>query len=168
MSLTVEDGSGVAGADSYVSEADAMARSAALGLPFPETYGDTESPLRQAAIYLEQYRNRYQGTKVFHPQSLQWPRDPVYIDDVYNDPAVIPQNLIDAQISVASAVFSGARLYGTAMGSITDKTVGDVSVSTSNSGSTDNAAYLGLTNTLLAPLFKNPSLGGLEFAVCRA
>ena len=168
MALVVETGANIPGADSYISEADAILRAAVLGLPFPASDLEAEIPLRQSATYLEKFRNNYQGAKVFDDQSLQWPRDPVYIDNVYNDPTVIPQLLIDAQVSIASAVFGGAQLYGTATGSIDSKSVGDVSVTNSNNGSLDNSIYLGYTNTLLKPLFKNPSLGGLEFAVSRA
>jgi len=168
MALIVEDGSNVPNSDSYTSEPDAIDRAALLGLPFPATDVDAEIPLRQAATYLEKFRNNYQGSKVFTDQALQWPRDPVYIDNIYNEPGNIPQLLIDAQISIASAVFGGAQLYGTAVGSVNSRTVGDVTVSTGNSGSTDNSAYLGQANDLLKPLFKNPNLGGLEFTVCRA
>lgn len=168
MALVVETGDGIPNADSYVSVADATMRAAALGLPFPSITADAEIALRGAALYLEQYRNRYQGSKVYDDQSLQWPRDPVYIDNVYNEPDNIPTNLIDAQISIASASHQGAQLFGSSAGTVTDRTVGDVSVKSSNSGRVDNSAYLGLTGTLLQPLFNNPSLGALEFAVCRA
>ena len=85
MSLIVETGLNVTGADSYISEADAILRAVTLGLPFPATDAESEIPLRQAATYLEKFRNNYQGSKVFTGQSLQWPRDPVYIDNVLND-----------------------------------------------------------------------------------
>ena len=168
MALIVEDGTGISGSDSYISEADAILRASVLGLPFPATDASSEIPLRQSATYLEKFRNRYQGKKVFDDQSLQWPRDPVYIDNVYNESDNIPQLLIDAQVSIASAVFGGAQLYGTATGSVSNSSVGDVSVTKSNTGALDNSVYLGYTNTLLKPLFKNPALGGLEFAVSRA
>ena len=168
MALIVETGLNITGSDSYISEADAILRAVNLGLPFPATDAEAEIPLRQAATYLEKFRNNYQGTKVFTDQSLQWPRDPVYIDNVLNDKENIPQLLIDAQVSIASAVFGGAKLYGTATGSINSKSVGDVSVSVGNNGALDNSTYFGYSKELLKPLFKNPSLGGLEFAVSRA
>jgi len=168
MALIVETGANIPDADSYISEAAAITRAAFLGLPFPATVANAEIPLRQSATYLEKFRNKYQGKKVFDDQTLQWPRDPVYIDNVFNEIDNIPQLLIDAQVSIASAVFGGAKLYGTATGSVSDSSVGDVSVTKSNSGALDNSVYLGHTNTLLKPLFKNPALGGLEFAVSRA
>jgi hypothetical protein len=164
MALIIEDGSNVPNADSYVSEAAATVIAAKLGL----TLRDSEIPLRLAAVYLEKARNRYQGSKVFDDQSLQWPRDPVYIDKIYNEPGVIPEDLIYAQVAVASAISTGSDVFGSSLGNIASKSVGDVSVSYANNGSTTNAAYLGLVQEYLAPLFKNPENGALEFAVSRA
>lgn len=167
MALIVEDGTDVAGADSYVSEADAVIIAASLGLSFP-TAAESEIPLRLAAIYLEKYRNRYQGAKVFDDQSLQWPRNPVYIDKIYNDPAVIPEDLIYAQVVIGSSISAGANVFGTSFGNTSSKSVGDVSVTISNGGSSSNAAFMGFVNELLSPLFNNPENGALEFTVSRA
>ena len=169
MSLIVEDGTGTnPNADSYISEADAITRATALGLDFPASDADAEVPLRRAAIYLESYRNKYQGIKYVAGQALQWPRNPVYIDEILNDPSVIPTELIDAQIVLASVECTNGNLFGTALGGVGSRSVGDVSVTSNNGGSADNSAYSGLANELIAPLLKNPSLGGLEFNVSRA
>ena len=168
MPLVVETGAGLSNSDSYISEADAIVRAAELGLDFPVLEADAEAPLRLAGMLLEKYRNKYQGKKHVAGQALQWPRNPVYIDEVYNDPSVIPAELIDAQIVLASVQYSSGNLFATATGSITSRSVGDVSVTSSNSGSSNNRAYSGLANDLLAPLFKNSALGLLELNVCRA
>lgn len=164
MALIVEDGTNIPNADSYVSEADAANISAKLGLILT----NSEVPLRLAAVYLEKYRNRYQGSKVFDDQSLQWPRDPVYIDKTYNEPDVIPEDLIYAQVAVASAISTGSDVFGSSLGSIASKSVGDVSVSYTNNGSTTNAAYMGMVQEYLAPLFNSANNGALEFTVSRA
>jgi hypothetical protein len=168
MALIVEDGTNVPNADSYISEADAIVRAGLLGLEFPSLDGDAETPLRRAAIKLDQYRSQYQGVRVFADQSLQWPRDPVYIDGVYNDPAKIPQELIDAQVALASIDYAGGNIFGTSLGSATSRSVGDVSVTNSNSGALDNSTYSGFVAGLLAPLMKGAENGLLEFDVCRA
>lgn len=167
MALTIETGLGVAGADSYVSAADAIARALDLGIDFPDL-ADADVPLRRAAMFLESYRNRYQGNKYTVEQGLQWPRTPVYIDDIYQSPEELPQALIDAQISLASVEYASGNLFGTSVGGVGSRSVGDVSISSINNGSLDNSAYTGFADSLLAPLFNNPSLGGLEFKVCRA
>lgn len=168
MALIVETGSGLPNADSYISEADAITRAALLGLEFPALDADAEVPLRRAAIYLERYRNKYQGIKYVAGQALQWPRDPVYIDEILNDPSTIPQVLIDAQVSLASVEYVNGNLFGTAVGGVGSRSVGDVSVTNNNGGALDNSAYTGFANELIAPLFKSAALGGLEFNVCRA
>ena len=167
MALIVEDGTGVVGADSYISAADAVARAAILGFDFP-LVGDADTPLIRAGIYLEKYRLQYQGTKYIKGQSLQWPRDPVYIDNEYNEPGDIPQMLIDAQLYIASVDYNGGILFPTAVGSATSKSVGDVSVSSANAGKLDNTATMGFADMMLKPLMKNANQGLLEFNVSRA
>jgi len=168
MALVVENGTGVADADSYVSEADAITRATLLGLDFPVLDAEAEVPLRRAAIYLESYRNKYQGKKYIDGQALQWPRNPVYIDEVLNDPSVIPQELIDAQIVLASVEYANGNLFGTALGGVGSRSVGDVSITSNNGGAANNSAFSGLANELIAPLLKSAALGGLEFNVSRA
>lgn len=167
MALIVENGSNVPGADSYVSEADAVTIAANLGLSFP-VEAEAEVPLRIAALYLEKYRNQYQGTKIYNDQSLQWPREPVYIDNIYQDPTIIPKDLIYAQVVIASASAAGSNLFGTSLGNIVSKSVGDVSLGYANGGSTTNAAYLGQAQLYLGPLFTDAGSGALEFTVSRA
>ena len=166
--LIVENGTNVPDADSYVSALDAIDIAEKLGLTFPVTANEADAPLRMAAMFLEKYRNNYQGSKYYGDQSLQWPRDPVYIDDFYNEPDNIPKDLIYAQVAIASVQYTGGNLYGTARGNTISRSVGDVSVTNGNNGSLTNAAYLGLANEFLKPLFKNPKNGLLEFTVCRA
>ncbi len=168
MALIVEDGTNVANADSYVSAIDAIEIAEKLGLDFPQSQIEAEAPLRMAALYLEKYRNNYQGYKVYSDQSLQWPREPVYIDGEYLEPDVIPTSLIQAQVAIASAQYSGKMLYGTGVGNVTSRSVGDVSVTNGNNGKIDNSAYLGFANELLKPLFNSAGNGGLEFNVWRA
>ncbi|MAO24254.1 MAG: hypothetical protein Unbinned3818contig1000_46 [Prokaryotic dsDNA virus sp.] len=164
--IVVEDGTGVSGANSYVDEDAAALRSAALGVDFPST-ADATTPLIKAGIFLEKYRNQYQGKKYITGQSLQWPRDPVYIDDEYSDPNIIPQLLIDAQIVIAAADYDGATLFATSAGSAISKSEGDVSVTKSNAGKMDNTSVMGLADQLLAPLMKSAGNGLFEFDVCR-
>jgi hypothetical protein len=167
MPLIVENGTGVAGANTYINAADAVARAAVLGFNFPNE-SDAETPLIRAAIYLEGKRLEYQGTKYISGQPLQWPRDPVYIDNEYNDPNTIPQLLIDAQVYIASVDYAGGNLFATSSGSATTKSVGDVSVTKTNAGELDNTAVMGFANEMLKPLMKSANYGLLEFPVCRA
>lgn len=75
--LIVEDGSGLATAESYVSVSDAVAYAAARGLAFPASPTDkAEAALRRATAYIDNtYRTRFPGQrKMFRKQGLEWPR----------------------------------------------------------------------------------------------
>ncbi|QAZ45949.1 DnaT-like ssDNA-binding protein [Mesorhizobium sp. Pch-S] len=75
--LIVEDGSGLANAESYVSVSDAVAYAAARALTFPASPTDkAEAALRRATAYIDNtYRTRFPGQrKEFRLQALEWPR----------------------------------------------------------------------------------------------
>jgi hypothetical protein len=85
MALVVEDGTGKADAESYISVADAdtyfsnrgNAAWAALST------AQKEQNLRKATDYLGQvYRQRWKGTRVSGEQALDWPRAYVSRDDI--------------------------------------------------------------------------------------
>lgn len=77
MALVVEDGSGVAGANSFVSEAEASAFFAARGLGFD----DYEAKLLRAMDEL--MAHRYAGTRTHIVNNLPFPR--TGISDVYGN-----------------------------------------------------------------------------------
>lgn len=78
MALTVEDGTIVSGADSYITLADADAYHAARGITLWATMSEAEreQAIRRATDYMVQaYRLRWSGTRVSSEQSLDWPRN---------------------------------------------------------------------------------------------
>jgi hypothetical protein len=77
MSLIVEDGSIVDGAESYASVDDANTYLDAMGMTTWANLTDTdkERALRRATMFmLARYRGRWKGSKVKYAQSLDWPR----------------------------------------------------------------------------------------------
>lgn len=74
MALVVEDGSGVVGANSYLSVAELRAYATERGIVLPADPG-VEPLLIKAADYLE--LRTYIGTKVNDDQGLSWPRNTV-------------------------------------------------------------------------------------------
>ena len=82
MPLIVEDGTGMATAESYVSVADADARHTAFGnSAWTGTDAVKEAALRRATAYIEQaYRSRWQGVRMSEAQALSWPRYNVIVD----------------------------------------------------------------------------------------
>lgn len=92
MALVVEDGSGLANAESYIAVADADARHSALGNTAWAGFDTTtkEQLLRQATEYmLQAYRDRWQGYRQTTTQALDWPRNSVIVDEFVEVSATI-------------------------------------------------------------------------------
>ena len=74
--IVVEDGTGLASSNSYVSEADFATYAADRGVTIT---GTSAVLLIQAMDSIEE--ENFKGNKYTDAQALQWPRDGVYIDD---------------------------------------------------------------------------------------
>lgn len=117
MPLTIETGSLIAGANSYVSVADARAYAEVRASTFPVDNAEAEAALIVAMDYLESLRAEYQGRKVDPTtQSLQWPRSGVVIDGWQVPTDHIPKELIVAQIQLAIESAAGTDLMPTGDG----------------------------------------------------
>jgi len=115
MAFVVEDGSGKADANSYVSVADADAyhvdHSASTDWSGAEN-AVKEKALRLATQYLDvSYEGRWRGAKADSDQALAWPRCYAYDNDDYAyDSDAIPQKLADAAAELALRVVEGDTL----------------------------------------------------------
>lgn len=81
MSLVVEDGTGIANAESYVAVADCATYATNHGLSFPTTdEAACEAALRRATSAIDnRYRPRFVGYRTKrHVQRLEWPRTGAY------------------------------------------------------------------------------------------
>lgn len=101
--LIVEDGTGLANAESYVSVADADARHAALGnTSWTGADAVKEAALRRATEFLEQsYRNRWKGTRRSREQALSWPRYGASVDGYDVSSTVVPVEVANACADLA-------------------------------------------------------------------
>ena len=99
--LIIEDGTGVANANSYATDAELKAYANLRGKSVPATQPERESLLILAMDYIESYRKQFKGIKTDYTQSLQWPRVDAYIDGYQVDSASIPQELKNAQMEAA-------------------------------------------------------------------
>ena len=91
MALTVEDGTGLATAESYatVTEADTYHSNLGNASWAPLSTAVKEQALRQAANWMMQkFRARWKGWRNYTVQRLDWPRIGVYLDDT----AAFPQH----------------------------------------------------------------------------
>lgn len=93
MSLTVEDGTIVTGAESYITVADATTYHAARGNTAWAALSDAnkEAALRRATDYMVQsYRSRWKGSRATSEQALDWPRIGVEVDGYAVDTDIVP------------------------------------------------------------------------------
>lgn len=102
MALTVEDGTGKSGADSYVSLDEAKAYFNARGLAFPIDAA-FEKLLVKAMDYLEQEASGpYKGSPTFPGMdTVKWPRTGVVVDEYEIPSSSIPRQLKFAQCQLA-------------------------------------------------------------------
>lgn len=101
MTLIVEDGTGVANANTYATRAEVSAFAALRGATLPTSNAAIDQLLVKAADYTEAFRTRYQGTKVSGTQALQFPRVGVYVDGFLVGSTTIPDDLKNAQMQAA-------------------------------------------------------------------
>lgn len=93
MALIVEDGTGLATAESYISVADADTYHAARGAVEWAAAGttDKEAALRQATDYMEgAFSDRWKGKRFTSEQALSWPRAGAYAHGWLVDSDVVP------------------------------------------------------------------------------
>lgn len=112
MALVEEDGTGLAGANSFVDAAYVIAYAADRGLSFPTVAAAQTAALILAADYLaNEARFPYVGTRHLTTQRLPWPRDGASERGGRAiDPTYIPTRLKDAQAELAILSGQGASL----------------------------------------------------------
>lgn len=127
--LIVEDGSGVANANTYVDLAYLQTYADNRGLVLPTEDTDKEIYLLKAMDYLEGRRSDFQGSKAVDDQAFQWPRKNVQVDCVDVAIDLIPEELKKAQCQLVVEQQARTKLYPTprfssSEGFVTQKTVG--------------------------------------------
>lgn len=110
MPLIVENGSGLANADSYISLTDARTLAANYGWILPDGDTEAEIALRNGAAYVDLWEPKFSGKRLNNDQSLAWPRVDAHKcyggNKVPIDSDVVPNEIKKAQ--VAASVEFGA------------------------------------------------------------
>lgn len=104
MSLTIEDGSIVAGADSYATTADLAAYAVAFGRTIPAGDPAREALLRRAALQMDAMA--WKGTTVSEAQSLVWPRECVVRNGFTIPSNTIPEKIKSGQMALATEIYA--------------------------------------------------------------
>lgn len=155
MAITIEDGTGVADAVSYVTAAEARTYASARGVTLSAVDAEVEALLVKAGDYLLSVESRFKGTRTTSVQRLPFPRSGVYLHgDYYLGENTIPVALKEAQIQLAIDAQT-VDLQPTQDGlSVTREKIGPIETEYSTaSGSTSPSFRKALD--LLSPLFKD-------------
>lgn len=106
MSIVVEDGTIVTGANSYVTTTELSTYATDRGITI---LGTTSILVLQAMDYIE--AQNFKGYKKTAAQPLVWPREYVYIDGYLFDNDGIPEQLKNGQMAAALAIDAGNSPY---------------------------------------------------------
>lgn len=108
MALIVEDGTGLAGAESFISVAGADAYLTSRGSDWSSmSTTEKEQALRRATDYMEQmYRERWAGQRVTTTQALSWPRYFVPIKDASDGYSYWPSDAVPTLVANACAALA--------------------------------------------------------------
>lgn len=170
MSLTVEDGTGLADAESFLSVADAQAYWTAHGHSYAgKTDTEIEQALRRATQYITgRYRGRWPGTALNgRDQALPWPReDATDIDGEEIASDELPQELLDALAEAAIRELNDPGSLtpdSTETDRVKREKVGPLEVEYAGGTTADVRPTVTLIDELLAPILSVPDLGSTTF-----
>ena len=112
MALTVEDGTGVAGADAYCEVAAVDTYHTNRGnTAWTGSNTVKEQAIRKATDYIEaRFARRFVGTRYSKAQGLSWPRTEAYDRDGFLRDDEIPEELVEATAEYALRALSAALL----------------------------------------------------------
>lgn len=161
MALVVEDGSIVAGADSYVTRADFITYAAAFGVTIANTAA-TDVQLVKAAQFIESHEGRLIGDRKTRDQSLAYPRTGLIIEGWDWNDDEIPRQVILCQMQVALEINAGIDPYNPpanpARATRREKVEGAVEVEYFGNDSASKMSRDSSAKALLSSLLKNAGL----------
>jgi hypothetical protein len=162
MTITVEDGSIVANANSYIDLYDLSAYAQERNITLPETDEEQTALVFEAMDYLSRYRGRWAGDRVSNEQELDFPRSGIYVDGSLLPDDEIPRELFYAQLALAVAANETTLQpisSPTDSGAVIEKTVhGAVTLRYANSEKVLSVAAVTKATTLINLLLKNSGL----------
>ena len=168
MSLIVETGSIVAGADSYISLVDARTMAALYGWALPATDPAAEIALRNGANYVGLFEPEMKGSRVSAEQSLAYPRKDATVFGFDISETSIPGRLQIAQIAAAVEIGAGLDPRASTDGRVvaSEQVTGAVAVSYFNNGNTGATVRITKAIDALKPLLSSNN-NGISFNVVR-
>jgi hypothetical protein len=110
VSLIVETGAIVTGANTFVTRVDFIAYALLKGIVIANTSA-TDAQLINAGIYINAQEPRLKGVRVERAQSMAFPRDGVIVDGFEWEDDEIPRNVVLAQMELALDLNAGIDIY---------------------------------------------------------
>lgn len=166
MALVLEDGTGLANAESFASVAEATAFFSGRGKADAwDAVEDKEAALRNASDYIQfTYAGRWSGKRLSANQALDWPRVGVYDADSrsYVASNVVPRRVKNACIELALRAAAGELVNDLGRETVSESV--DVISVTYAQGGKRQTTYASV-DAWLAPLLGG---GGSSIAVVRA
>jgi hypothetical protein len=128
VTLTVEDGTGLANADAYVSLATAATYASARAWTDWAAAADAtkEAAIREATVYLDT-SYQWRGSIISTAQALAWPREGV-TDAEGRDITGVPARVRDACCELARQQLGAALVTSRTEGEVQSLTAGSVSI----------------------------------------
>lgn len=155
VTIVVEDGTGVEGANSYITVEEAREYAEARGITLSDDDDELGALLVKATDYLETRECDYQGSKVDCNQALSWPRTDVTLccEDFAED--AIPVQLKNAQKTLVIAQHSGVVLLANTSASdyVIEEQIGPIRTKYADPASVGLGPQMPGVEALLQPLF---------------
>jgi hypothetical protein len=105
--LVIEDGTGIANADSFITAADAQTFATNYGITLPSDPTELDVALRQGYLNLLTNEPQLQGARTTDTQNNIFPRSSVYNNCKLVPSDEIPVSVQHAQVYAASAIAGG-------------------------------------------------------------
>ena len=159
MALIIEDGTIVAGANSFVTDAELLAYADVRGVSLPPTSAAREALLAGAMDYLFSKEPMMKGCRVSADQALPYPRQDVCFNGFEISKTTIPSLLKQSQIESAIAASTIALLPTESLQNVQSTKVDVLEISYFQGGSM-TTVNLQAVDAKLKPLLK--TVGTLE------
>lgn len=161
MALVIEDGTVVAGANSYITVEEARTYAASRGVELPTEDQELIPMILQAADFINAYEPKFKGKRVSAEQMMAWPRKGVnFYDADYPDDGIPPQ-IRFAQLQATINVVNGVDLMPNITGfAVRREKVDVIEVEYATGGGLNNTSTAQLTpafpliDSTLAPLLR--------------
>ncbi len=156
--LIIEDGTGVSGANTYVTDVEYAAYAAARGLTIGSDAPAREIELIQSMDFLFSREKDLQGQRSVNAQENIYPRKNVFIRDIKLDKDAIPIELKNAQMEGGVASNSQKLLINATVQNVSKERLGQLEVEYFSGGSFENIRLDRVIN-YLKPLLKQRLTG---------